>query len=208
MITLDQIQLLEKKVSEAVQLIKTLRKENEELHEEKKLFEKKIAELESRESDLASNQGMIEKGIMDALNQFDELEESGLSTQKAEEDHSETISASEDTEIAQSPSSLEEQAIPEDREYNSGHQENSDGNQSEQPEIESEDPQDEAPAEEETQAAVESSVEDVQEETAFEESIKEENLEEKDSEEGESPIEDSNAEETKNSGYPQNLEIF
>jgi hypothetical protein len=220
MITFDQIQLLEKKVSDAVQLIKKLKKENSEMKEELTLLEEMIAELESQKISLTSEPEVIEKGIFEALNQFDELDDGSGDDETAEEEiTSETISASEDTEIAQpqvifkEEASQEEESIEETIEVSLADESEDDkssdekselefsddkavsdesGNQSEQLEIESENSQDEAPVIEESLTAVESSFENTTE--SEEEIIKK-------------PA-SIKSEEDKNSGYPQNLEIF
>jgi FtsZ-binding cell division protein ZapB len=101
MITFDQVQLLEKKVSDAVQLIKMLKSENRDLKDENSLLEERISELENLKTSMTSEQAVIEKGIIDALSQFDELDEDVEEEENVSET-SEVISTSEETEIAES----------------------------------------------------------------------------------------------------------
>lgn len=75
MITVEQIQLLESRVTKAVRKIETLQDENETLRERLTRYEKRIEELEVLINEFKDSQNDIEQGILNALSQLDELED-------------------------------------------------------------------------------------------------------------------------------------
>ncbi|MFP4643502.1 MAG: cell division protein ZapB [Spirochaetales bacterium] len=75
MITVDQIQLLESRVTKAVRKIEALQDENETLRDRLARYEKRIEELEVLINEFKDSQNDIEQGILNALSQLDELED-------------------------------------------------------------------------------------------------------------------------------------
>ena len=75
MITLDQIKQLDHKVRKAIDKINTLKSENNMLQEKLDNYQLRIEELEVLIDTFKEDQGEIENGIIDALNQLDILED-------------------------------------------------------------------------------------------------------------------------------------
>ncbi len=75
MISVEQIHKLESKVLKAVDVIKSLREENDLLKEKLSGYEKRIEELEVFIDSFKQDQTTIEEGILNALNQLDLLED-------------------------------------------------------------------------------------------------------------------------------------
>lgn len=75
MISVEQIQSLESKVLKAVDVIKSLREENDLLKTKLSGYEKRIEELEVFIDSFKQDQSNIEEGILNALNQLDLLED-------------------------------------------------------------------------------------------------------------------------------------
>jgi chromosome segregation ATPase len=75
MITLEQIRILEKKVTAAVQTIENLKNGKQELEERVAQGQKRIEELESLLRKARDDQEAIEKGILSALDTLDQLED-------------------------------------------------------------------------------------------------------------------------------------
>lgn len=75
MLTLEQIQLLEKRAHQAVELIKSLRSENNLLESKLEGYEKRIKEMEGLIDSFKQDQSSIEEGIISALEQLDVLED-------------------------------------------------------------------------------------------------------------------------------------
>ncbi len=75
MISVEQIQKLEAKVLQAVEVIKSLREENSLLKGKLSGYEKRIEELEILIDSFKQDQTNIEEGIINALNQLDLLED-------------------------------------------------------------------------------------------------------------------------------------
>jgi len=78
MITLDQIKQLDIKVRKAVDKINTLKSENSLLQEKLDNYQLRIEELEILIDTFKEDQGEIEHGIIDALNQLDIIEDNTL----------------------------------------------------------------------------------------------------------------------------------
>ena len=76
MITIDQIQKLDRKVQAAVRLIGSLREENNSLKSKLDAYQKRIGELEVLIDQFKKDQIEIEDGIVSALAQLDQLEDS------------------------------------------------------------------------------------------------------------------------------------
>lgn len=127
MITLDQVLLLQKKVETAVERIKTLSSELEQLKTDNDALRSKCAELTKALSDktefvssLESEQDKIESTILHALSQLDVVEnsilntpsvlESGENASQAEQDSASESPLSENTEenFSESDSAQEE----------------------------------------------------------------------------------------------------
>lgn len=75
MITLEQIQKLDEKVTAAVQVIRNLKEENASLQEKLDQYQGRIDELEVLINTFKKDQGKIEQGIINALEQLNELED-------------------------------------------------------------------------------------------------------------------------------------
>ncbi len=89
MITLDQVQQLEKKVNDAVDLINRLKSEKIVLEEKIETFEFQILELEEQTEKFNKDQNEIEDKIIGALNQLEEIEAEDSKTPEIVEDSAE-----------------------------------------------------------------------------------------------------------------------
>ncbi len=107
MITLDQVQQLEIKVSEAVDLINRLKAEKIVLEEKVDKYELRFLELEEQTEKLEKDQSEIEDKIIGAINQLDEIDTENNSAD------SKTKVAPETEEISAESSASEEQVIVE-----------------------------------------------------------------------------------------------
>jgi FtsZ-binding cell division protein ZapB len=76
MISLEQIRLLEGKVTRAVELIRALKEENATLRRGLETAQRRMKELESLVEGFKADQKDIESAILRALGSLDELEES------------------------------------------------------------------------------------------------------------------------------------
>lgn len=76
MITIEQIQKLDRKVQAAVEQISALRLENTSLKAKLDQYQKRIGELEVMIDRFKQDQAQIEDGIIRALEQLDRLEDS------------------------------------------------------------------------------------------------------------------------------------
>lgn len=76
MLQLDQIKLLEAKVAKAIQLIQSLKEDNDLLKMELHDRQKRIDELENLVLVFKSDQAKIEEGIVNALNHLTAFEDS------------------------------------------------------------------------------------------------------------------------------------
>jgi DNA repair exonuclease SbcCD ATPase subunit len=75
MINLEQIQKLEARVTKAVELIKTLKAENQNLRQTLESAQTRMQELENRVNGLKNDQKDIEQSILRALENLNELED-------------------------------------------------------------------------------------------------------------------------------------
>jgi chromosome segregation ATPase len=75
MINLEQIQKLEARVTKAVQLIKTLKTENQNLRQTLDSAQARMQELEDRINSFKSDQKDIEQSVLRALENLNELED-------------------------------------------------------------------------------------------------------------------------------------
>ena len=75
MLTLDQIRQLETKVAKAIQLIQSLKEENDSLKLEVHDRQKRIEELENIVLVFKNDQAKIEEGIVNALNHLSAFED-------------------------------------------------------------------------------------------------------------------------------------
>jgi hypothetical protein len=76
MITLEQIRLLESKITRAIDLIRTLKEENSTLRKGLESTQKRMRELETLVDGFKTDQKEIESVIVRTLHNLDELEES------------------------------------------------------------------------------------------------------------------------------------
>lgn len=90
MINLKQIQALEKKINNAVELISLLKRENKALKKAVESSRNRVEDLESLVNEFKSEQFEIEKGILNALNKLDELEDDITDATDASDQSSET----------------------------------------------------------------------------------------------------------------------
>jgi len=82
MVSLEQVKLLESKVTSTIEYVKKVTVENSKLKEKLDSYQKRIEELEVLVHQFKENQGRIEDGILsalDKLNQFEDALESKLS---------------------------------------------------------------------------------------------------------------------------------
>ena len=84
MISLEQIRLLESKITRAVELIRVLKEENGTLRKGLESAQKRMRELESLVDGFKTDQKEIESVILRTLHHLDELEESVHSNRKTE----------------------------------------------------------------------------------------------------------------------------
>ena len=75
MINLEQIQALEKKINNAVELISILKRENTALKRTIESSQKRVQDLENLVNQFKNEQFEIEKSILNALTKLDELED-------------------------------------------------------------------------------------------------------------------------------------
>jgi len=84
MVSLEQVKLLESKVTNTIEYVKKVTAENSKLKEKLNSYQKRIDELEVLVQQFKENQGRIEDGILsalDRLNQFEDALESKLSSE-------------------------------------------------------------------------------------------------------------------------------
>ena len=94
MISLEQVKLLESKVSRMIEHAKKETEENARLKEKLESYEKRIDELEVLVRRFREDQSRIEDGILsalDRLNQFEDALESALSSEGAPEGKSSAV---------------------------------------------------------------------------------------------------------------------
>lgn len=88
MVSLEQIRLLEQKVTSAVELIRVLREENATLRRGLDSAQRRMKELETLVEGFKTDQREIESAIMRTLASLDELEESAAGAAAAAHDRS------------------------------------------------------------------------------------------------------------------------
>jgi len=84
MVSLEQVKLLESRVTNIIEKYKKISAENAKLKEKLDSYQKRIEELEVLVQQFKENQGKIEDGILsalDRLNQFEDALESKLSSE-------------------------------------------------------------------------------------------------------------------------------
>jgi chromosome segregation ATPase len=106
MITLDQIKQLDFKVRKAIDKINSLSSENNLLQEKLDNYQLRIEELEILIDTFKEDQGEIEDGIIDALNQLDILDDDSK-----EEDSKEETSSLYNTSSEQEEKSTEDLSL-------------------------------------------------------------------------------------------------
>jgi hypothetical protein len=84
MITLEQIRLLEGKITRAIDLIRVLKEENGTLRKGLESAQKRMKELETLVDGFKTDQKEIESVIVRTLHNLDELEESAVAAKKGE----------------------------------------------------------------------------------------------------------------------------
>jgi len=83
MITLEQIRLLESKITRAIELIRVLKEENGTLRKGLESAQKRMKELESLVDGFKTDQHEIESVILRTLHTLDELEENATAGRRA-----------------------------------------------------------------------------------------------------------------------------
>ena len=78
MITLDQVQLLEKKIEEIISIMNNLQKQNSALQEKNRELIEKNSLLMQKISSFEADQNRIEQGILNALDRLNSMENSAL----------------------------------------------------------------------------------------------------------------------------------
>ncbi|MCA1950560.1 MAG: cell division protein ZapB [Treponema sp.] len=114
MITLEQVKLLESKVSKAIDTIRHLTEENKLLREKLEGYQSRISELEVLVQQFKDDQGKIEAGIvsaLDRLNKFEDILEQELGT-KQTADTAATNPSSASPHPAQQPTVHTTQPVP------------------------------------------------------------------------------------------------
>ncbi|MCK5153175.1 MAG: cell division protein ZapB [Spirochaetales bacterium] len=117
MITLDQIKQLDIKVRKAIDIINSLTSENKMLQDKLDTYQLRIEELEILIDTFKEDQGEIEHGIIDALNQLDTLDNNKIvpeenihqeqeQTESAEESNESDVEETEEKEESKDDSSL------------------------------------------------------------------------------------------------------
>lgn len=84
MITLEQIRLLESKITRAIELIKVLKEENGTLRKGLESAQKRMKELETLVDGFKTDQREIETVIVRTLRNLDDLEESATAGKKGD----------------------------------------------------------------------------------------------------------------------------
>jgi predicted nuclease with TOPRIM domain len=82
MVTLEQVKLLETKITKAIDIVKKVTDENSLLRGKLDSYQKRIDELEILIQDFKEEQGRIEDGVLsalDRLNQFEDAVETAIS---------------------------------------------------------------------------------------------------------------------------------
>ncbi len=85
MISLEQIKLLEGKITKAIELIRVLKEENSTLRKGLESAQKRMRELESLVDGFKADQKEIESVIVRTLHTLDELEESSIAKRQERE---------------------------------------------------------------------------------------------------------------------------
>ena len=111
MITLDQIKQLDQKVRKAVDKISTLKNENNMLQGKLDNYQLRIEELEVLINTFKEDQGEIENGIIDALNQLDILEDNIDSQESTEPAQESTGQPDIDSEIPEETAATVEETV-------------------------------------------------------------------------------------------------
>lgn len=112
MINIDQVRTLESKVKQAIQLITNLKGENQYLKTRLNDYESRIRELENLVNGFKNSQTEIEAGIINALEDLDQLE--GSSSDTVENTPQENHSIGSESFQEEEPVSLNSYATPEE----------------------------------------------------------------------------------------------
>ncbi|MDR2418649.1 MAG: cell division protein ZapB [Treponema sp.] len=73
--TFDHVKLLESKVVKAIDFVKRLTEENDQLKDQLDSYQKRVDELEALIQSFKEEQGRIEDGILSALNRLNQFED-------------------------------------------------------------------------------------------------------------------------------------
>ena len=99
MISLEQVKLLESKVTKAIDYVKTVTEENFRLKGKLDSYQKRIDELEVLIQQFKEEQGKIEDGILSALDRLNQFEDALESTLAKGELRGETKEAKKDSPV-------------------------------------------------------------------------------------------------------------
>ena len=118
MLNVEQVRLLEERVQRVIARTAELQRENGDLRERLEGYQERIRELEAHIESFVSNQAEIEKGVLNALHQLDEVEDAVV--EGVQEERVITEDHSPDSPVDEDESGTEEDRSPEDGEDNSG----------------------------------------------------------------------------------------
>ena len=110
MITLDQIKQLDVKVRKAIDMINSLTSENKMLQDKLDTYQLRIEELEILIDTFKEDQGEIEHGIIDALNQLDTLDNNQIVPEEniqQEQEQTETAEESNGSDVVETEEKVE-----------------------------------------------------------------------------------------------------
>ena len=126
MVHIEQVRLLEERVQKVIARIGELQTENRELREQAGVDQEKIAELEGRIESFSTNQEEIERGILNALHQLDEVEDAVMAAGESrtvptvDEKPAETASADGEDRTAEADITIEPTPAEDERPEASG----------------------------------------------------------------------------------------
>ena len=198
MITLEQIQVLDKKIKDAIELINRLREEKSTLKTEIAAHEETIARLESELSSYRSDSEKIEEGFIDALSRLEQVdgEESTVPVQQEQEELTIEPHTGEDDVLIEEDVPVQEDTVVESGEFFANEEE----------ETAEEPVQEEEPAAEEMQ--FEAAAEITADQPASEEPDIDGGIPLTSEEEEESQVNHSEQQDEEESRSPQDLDIF
>ncbi len=86
MLNLEQVRLLEERVQRVISRTGELQRENRELREKLEIYQERIHDLEAHVEQFTSSQAEIERGVLNALQRLDEVEDAVIEGVQEERD--------------------------------------------------------------------------------------------------------------------------